>query len=463
METLIKKLVNAKSGEVKALFWSFAYFFFLLSTYYMLLPIARCRWASAAARRTCRGCSSPRSSSRCSPRHCRRRIAAKLPRRAVRAGDLPVPRRQHAGVLVPAEDRRFARRGVARRSSSGSPCSRCSRCRCSGRSCPTSTPASRASACSASSRRADRWATSWGRCSTSSWSGRIGVANLLLVAGALLIGAVFCANRLEGAAAQLRRPRTRISSRPAPVARRSPWAAACSTASGCCSSRPTWAASACGCSCCRCWARSCTSRRRTSWPRYTDDMAQRTQHLRDHRTVGGHPVAGGAGAGHGPHHQGASASGPRAGHPAAGVRRRVHRADVHLRRCSPSPAFQACSAPTNFGIANVARESLWTVVSREEKFKAKNIVDGAVFRGADFVNAFIFTGLCQAACRAAGARRHRRVLAAAGSLLSLALGRTQEKRAREAKQRAGLNAPPTTPSLPLLAVRVGRSCCCAAA
>ena len=39
METLIKKLVNFKSGEGKALFWSFAYFFFLLSTYYMLLPI----------------------------------------------------------------------------------------------------------------------------------------------------------------------------------------------------------------------------------------------------------------------------------------------------------------------------------------------------------------------------------------------------------------------------------------
>ncbi|HUG71825.1 MAG TPA: hypothetical protein VMK82_00235, partial [Steroidobacteraceae bacterium] len=39
METLIKKLVVVKSGEVRALLWSFAYFFFLLSTYYMLLPL----------------------------------------------------------------------------------------------------------------------------------------------------------------------------------------------------------------------------------------------------------------------------------------------------------------------------------------------------------------------------------------------------------------------------------------
>ena len=30
METLIKKLVNFKSGEGKALFWSFAYFFLLM-------------------------------------------------------------------------------------------------------------------------------------------------------------------------------------------------------------------------------------------------------------------------------------------------------------------------------------------------------------------------------------------------------------------------------------------------
>ena len=69
---------------------------------------------------------------------------------------------------------------------------------------------------------------------------------------------------------------------------------------------------------------------------------------------------------------------------AAGVRR----ADSSRWLCRPVAVahrggFQAVQRATNFGIANVARESLWTVVSREEKFKAKNIVDGAVFRGAD--------------------------------------------------------------------------------
>jgi AAA family ATP:ADP antiporter len=39
METLIKKLANAKSGEIKAVLWSFLYFFSLLSAYYILRPL----------------------------------------------------------------------------------------------------------------------------------------------------------------------------------------------------------------------------------------------------------------------------------------------------------------------------------------------------------------------------------------------------------------------------------------
>src|SRR5690606_31552133 len=52
--------------------------------------------------------------------------------------------------------------------------------------------------------------------------------------------------------------------------------------------------------------------------------------------------------------------------------------------------FQAVQRATNFGIANLARESWWTVVSPNEKFKAKNVVDGTVFRGADAINAQVF-------------------------------------------------------------------------
>ncbi|MEO6079057.1 MAG: MFS transporter [Steroidobacteraceae bacterium] len=95
-------------------------------------------------------------------------------------------------------------------------------------------------------------------------------------------------------------------------------------------------------------------------------------------------------------------------------------------------AFQACQRAANFGIANVARESLWPVVSREEKFKAKNIVDGAVFRGADFANAFLYTGLAKLMAVQPVLAGLSALLAAGWVVLSLALGRAQEKRVREA-------------------------------
>jgi ATP:ADP antiporter, AAA family len=95
-------------------------------------------------------------------------------------------------------------------------------------------------------------------------------------------------------------------------------------------------------------------------------------------------------------------------------------------------AFQASQRAANFGIANVARESLWPVVSREEKFKAKNIVDGAAFRGADFVNAFIYTGLAKILPIQPVLAGLAAVLAGGWFVLSLALGRMQEKRARAA-------------------------------
>lgn len=91
--------------------------------------------------------------------------------------------------------------------------------------------------------------------------------------------------------------------------------------------------------------------------------------------------------------------------------------------------FQVAQRAMTFGIANLARESLWTVVSREEKFKAKNIIDGAVFRGADALNAQIFNLLAKLMTVPAIA------LVGAGVsvgwvLLSLGLGRAQEKRAQ---------------------------------
>lgn len=101
--------------------------------------------------------------------------------------------------------------------------------------------------------------------------------------------------------------------------------------------------------------------------------------------------------------------------------------------------FQAVQRAANFGIANPARESLFTVLSREEKFKAKNIIDGAVFRGADALNAWLFAAL--AGVMALPAVALATVPIAVGwLLLSLGLGRSQERRAELARRGRDLDS-----------------------
>lgn len=56
-------------------------------------------------------------------------------------------------------------------------------------------------------------------------------------------------------------------------------------------------------------------------------------------------------------------------------------------------AFQASKRATEFAVANPARETLFTVVSREQKYKAKSFIDTAVFRGGDAASGWLYTGL----------------------------------------------------------------------
>ena len=91
-------------------------------------------------------------------------------------------------------------------------------------------------------------------------------------------------------------------------------------------------------------------------------------------------------------------------------------------------AFQALQRTANFAISNPAREALFTVVARDEKYKAKNVIDIVAVRGADALGGWLFTGL-----RALGAAAIPVAaigLAVAGLVLSIALGRAQERRAR---------------------------------
>lgn len=49
-----------------------------------------------------------------------------------------------------------------------------------------------------------------------------------------------------------------------------------------------------------------------------------------------------------------------------------------------------------YGLARPAREVLFTVVSREEKYKSKAFIDAAVYRGGDLVSGWIYAGLALA-------------------------------------------------------------------
>jgi AAA family ATP:ADP antiporter len=96
-------------------------------------------------------------------------------------------------------------------------------------------------------------------------------------------------------------------------------------------------------------------------------------------------------------------------------------------------AFMVAQRTGQFAISNPARESLFTVVGREEKYKAKNVIDNAVFRGSDVATVWLFSLLHTGA----GLGLPAIALLAAPVMalwfgLSLALGRAASRRAAAA-------------------------------
>jgi AAA family ATP:ADP antiporter len=90
----------------------------------------------------------------------------------------------------------------------------------------------------------------------------------------------------------------------------------------------------------------------------------------------------------------------------------------------------------NFAIANPARQVFFTVVGREEKYKAKNLIDVVIYRGSDALYGWVFDSL-QALGLKLGAIALCALPVVAGWLvLSAALGRAQERRAARAGAQA---------------------------
>jgi AAA family ATP:ADP antiporter len=70
------------------------------------------------------------------------------------------------------------------------------------------------------------------------------------------------------------------------------------------------------------------------------------------------------------------------------------------------------------------------VLSREEKYKAKNLIDVVVYRGSDALHGWVFDGLQVIGLKLGAIALVSMPVAAIWLVLSASLGRAQERRAK---------------------------------
>ena len=87
--------------------------------------------------------------------------------------------------------------------------------------------------------------------------------------------------------------------------------------------------------------------------------------------------------------------------------------------------FQAVRRASNYAISRPAREALFTVVTPEEKYKSKNFIDTAVYRGGDAVSSWARSGLKAMGASLATISLIAVPIAAIGCIVAILLGRKQ--------------------------------------
>jgi len=92
-------------------------------------------------------------------------------------------------------------------------------------------------------------------------------------------------------------------------------------------------------------------------------------------------------------------------------------------------ALQVTRRVGNFALTRPSRELLYTVVPREDKYKAKSVIDTAVYRLGDQVGSWTYAGLAAIGLGMAGIAAAAVPLAIAWLANSLWLGRRQERQA----------------------------------
>lgn len=90
--------------------------------------------------------------------------------------------------------------------------------------------------------------------------------------------------------------------------------------------------------------------------------------------------------------------------------------------------FQIARRAAQYAVSGPAREILFTVTSREEKYKAKNVIDTVVYRGGDALSGWAFSGLAALGLGLSGIALVALPLAAAWTGLAVYLGHQEALR-----------------------------------
>mgnify|MGYP001454450122 CR=1 FL=1 len=95
-------------------------------------------------------------------------------------------------------------------------------------------------------------------------------------------------------------------------------------------------------------------------------------------------------------------------------------------------AFQVLRRVGNFGLAKPTRELLFTVLAREDKYKAKSVIDTVIYRLGDQAGSWTYAGLAALGLTAGGVALVALPLALAWTINGWWLGRRQMRLARAA-------------------------------
>ena len=93
-------------------------------------------------------------------------------------------------------------------------------------------------------------------------------------------------------------------------------------------------------------------------------------------------------------------------------------------------AAQVAQRWIHFAFANPARQVFYTVLGREEKYKAKNLIDVVIYRGSDALYGWVFDSLQILGLKLGTIALVAAPVSAVWLILSAGLGRAQERRAR---------------------------------